>query len=299
MQMTKNNSSLRYVGSPYQTSLSEAGQDKFLYCMSVNPLAGSAATDNSSSDSASNSTSKLIWKEDKRWVINIGKKYIKAVNAQDPSVQAARAGDRVVIPVRIGEDYEAEALSTRLRDRGVEVELRHEKNALPSSGGGSATAASATSGGSVPEVDFTTPPEEGDPLRVFGDYMGGIDIAALMDNSTAVAAAGSKKNNSSGGKDALSDAARATLHSAVLEEGKATIERLMSSEALAGNQLGDSVQHGGRLYNLKLDRLRIKDFGPYGGAPVNYPLSDRGLVLIRGQSTDGTGADSNGSGKVI
>ena len=26
---------LRYVGSPYQTSLSEAGQEKYLYCMAV------------------------------------------------------------------------------------------------------------------------------------------------------------------------------------------------------------------------------------------------------------------------
>jgi len=42
----------------------------------------------------------------------------------------------------------------------------------------------------------------------------------------------------------------------------------------------------------------VKDFGPYGGDGVSYPLSDRGLVLIRGKSNDGTGADSNGSGKV-
>lgn len=41
------------------------------------------------------------------------------------------------------------------------------------------------------------------------------------------------------------------------------------------------------------------NFGPYGGKkPIQYPLNQRGLVLIRGVSTDGTGADSNGSGKV-
>lgn len=305
--MTKNDSSLRYVGSPYQTSLSEAGQDKFLYCMSVKPAAGRANDTTAamnSSDNSSTSSGKLIWKEDKRWVIDIGKKYIKATSAQDPSVLAARAGDRVVIPVRVGEDYEAEALGTRLRERGVEVELRHEKNALPSSGGAALAGSSTTASGdgAASAVDFCTPPEEADPLRVFADYMGGIDISALMDNSTTAAdsAAGktSKKGTAGGKADALSDAARAALHSAVLEEGKATIERLTSSEALASNQLGDSVQHSGRLFNLKLDRLRLKDFGPYGGAPVDYPLSDRGLVLIRGQSTDGTGADSNGSGKV-
>jgi hypothetical protein len=31
----------------------------------------------------------------------------------------------------------------------------------------------------------------------------------------------------------------------------------------------------------------------------NIYLANLGLVLVRGKSTDGTGADSNGSGKVI
>ena len=43
--------------------------------------------------------------------------------------------------------------------------------------------------------------------------------------------------------------------------------------------------------------MKLVNFGPYGAAPVLYPLSNRGLVLIRGKSSDGTGADSNGSGK--
>ena len=30
---------------------------------------------------------------------------------------------------------------------------------------------------------------------------------------------------------------------------------------------------------------------------IEYPLGRRGLVLIRGQSADGSGADSNGAGK--
>ena len=30
---------------------------------------------------------------------------------------------------------------------------------------------------------------------------------------------------------------------------------------------------------------------------MDYPISGRGLVLLRGQSSDGTGADSNGAGK--
>ena len=33
--MAMSKSSLRYLGSPYQTSLSEAGQEKYLYCMAT------------------------------------------------------------------------------------------------------------------------------------------------------------------------------------------------------------------------------------------------------------------------
>lgn len=215
---------------------------------------------------------------------------------QDADVHSARPGDRVVVPVRVGEDFEAEALSSRLRDRGVEVELRPERNALPSGGaGGDLTTPNVEILGSdgLPVTHGASGEVFGagddlDPLRVFGDYMGGIDLSALMEADAKA---------SKGGKEQLSEMARLALHSAVLEEGRATIERLMSSEALGDNQLGDSVK-GSRLYDLKLDRLSLRDFGPYGGAPVEYPLSDRGLVLIRGQSTDGTGADSNGSGKV-
>ena len=40
----------------------------------------------------------------------------------------------------------------------------------------------------------------------------------------------------------------------------------------------------------------MQNFGPFA-AKTHYPLSRRGLVLIRGLSSDGTGADSNGAGK--
>jgi len=53
---------LRYVGSPYQTSLSEAGQEKYLYCMKVDISVGLEAAK---------------WMEEERWCIDIGKKYIK------------------------------------------------------------------------------------------------------------------------------------------------------------------------------------------------------------------------------
>lgn len=244
--------------------------------------------------------SRQVWREEERWVIDIGKKFIRAASAQDPQVETARPGDRVVIPVRIGEDYEAEALSTRLRERGVEVELRHESNALPAGGALSDGSVAGEDGmaASNPAGDlYGAQMDQMDPVRLFTDYMGSIDISALMDNGAA-SANGSKAKSGKGGKDQLSDAARLALHNAVLTEGCSTIERLTSSSTLAGHQLGDSAR-GAKLCALKLDRMTLRNFGPYGGDPVHYPLSQRGLVLIRGQSTDRTGADSNGAGKVM
>jgi DNA repair exonuclease SbcCD ATPase subunit len=49
--------------------------------------------------------------------------------------------------------------------------------------------------------------------------------------------------------------------------------------------------------NLELNNITLQNFGPYGNKKIQYPLSKRGLVLIKGKLLDGTGADSNGSGK--
>lgn len=55
---------LQYVGSPYQTSLSEAGQEKYLYLMNCDKEAGSE---------------KLLWKRETKWPIHLqtAKKYFK------------------------------------------------------------------------------------------------------------------------------------------------------------------------------------------------------------------------------
>ena len=52
---------IRYIGSPYQTTLSEAGQIKYLYCM----------------DSKYGNKDSYEWKEVERWPIDIGRKYFK------------------------------------------------------------------------------------------------------------------------------------------------------------------------------------------------------------------------------
>ena len=92
------------MGSPYQTSLSEAGQVKYLYCMSCIPrgvttgtaAAAAVATESASQqyDASALSGAAAVaaaaaaatresppqqyeWKEVNRWPIDIGKKYFK------------------------------------------------------------------------------------------------------------------------------------------------------------------------------------------------------------------------------
>ena len=80
----------RYVGSPYQTSLSEAGQEKYLYCM--NSKTGLQSNNNNDTNSNSNNNNNnsynsngknlsdsncYNWREEDRWPIDIGRKYFR------------------------------------------------------------------------------------------------------------------------------------------------------------------------------------------------------------------------------
>ena len=68
--MKQGQSSLRYVGSPYQTSLSEAGQVKYLYEMTSEQI---------ESPLSESTRMNRKWLESERWEIDLGKKYYKVV----------------------------------------------------------------------------------------------------------------------------------------------------------------------------------------------------------------------------
>ena len=69
VQIVKGGSSLRYLGSPYQTSLSEAGQKKFLYCLSATP----------NTRFPDPLVTRKQWSEEKRWELDVGRKYFKVI----------------------------------------------------------------------------------------------------------------------------------------------------------------------------------------------------------------------------
>ena len=64
---------IRYVGSPYQTSLSEAGQEKYLYCMNSK----TGLDDDNSNDNGLLSSSNYFWREESRWPLDVGRKYFR------------------------------------------------------------------------------------------------------------------------------------------------------------------------------------------------------------------------------
>lgn len=324
--MTKGGCSLRYVGSPYQTSLSEAGQEKFLYCLERQQGGGSTLLEGDGADwmgaEGAEEGGGPVWREGERWQLDVGRKYHRAANLSDvATIERARAGDRVVLPVRVGEEGVAQGVADGLRRRGVEVEVRRDRLERLAMAAGTNTSSantsgssSSTSGGSSGESSAPSPqaaeasemaaiadyrPQE--PLALFAQFMrsnaGRASLAAADSNSTSnsTSSTGSTNNTSgtSGSGGPEGDAAREALHAQVLAEGRDTLARVMGTDA--GAKAGSRIS-GTSTKDLHLDSVSLRNFGPFA-EKLSYPLSQRGLVLIRGMSTDGTGADSNGAGK--
>lgn len=300
VQIIKRESKVCYVGSPYQTSLSEAGQQKYLYCMTSLPPATRLNTNGKKSEQISDSSdtssqedpSIRIWQEESRLPIHIGKKFYKISMADTSALDKVNEGDKVVLHVRIGEEAAAEKTFADLKAREVEVELRHEGYRRLSSGR-PAPALQTTGAAGLDEtndsssINLIDPAEGVDPLTVFRSFMtsGGYDeyLEKAVEPASTTTPTSSTDN-------ALSS--RTALYTKVFEEGIATLSRLQD----AANATGAAVDN--KVHNLSLEYVKLSDFGPYGGKPVTYPLGKRGIVLLTADSSDGTGADSNGAGKV-
>ena len=151
-----------------------------------------------------------------------------------------------------------------------------------------------------------------DPLLVFDQYMGTTHSlgsgGGVSGGLSAASTSGEDESSESQGLSTLRD----DVMRAVIRVGRETITRLMhgadgegtdptptslTSTAPSSSTKATSIGQRSKIAHLQFDSLSLANFGPYGTPMVHYPLSERGLVLIRGQSRDGTGADSNGSGK--
>lgn len=198
----------------------------------------------------------------------------------------------------MGQDYAAQKLLNELQLNGItNVELRPEQNPLSIrrllSPANESDSSSDSSSNSVKDISSvgnnnnseaisSSKLEDMHPVRIFKNYMDDMEnITKNTENATN----------------------QVELQKTILAEGIALIEKLMSTTTITTSHatMTDTTQFASnsnnKVFNLNLNSVTLSNFGPYAST-INYPLSKRGLVLLKGQSSDGTGADSNGSGKV-
>ncbi len=259
--------SIRYVGSPYETTLSEAGQKKALLVL----------------DSSHN------WECIDESALSLGKKHwrvksieelldLQVMNSSNMNdsisgpVELVSAGDRVVISVH-QEDLEdlrrkakhnvtssgAPALSAfdakvkELRSVGASVEIREKKANPFSNRDDSGKGISAP----VDDLDWLLV-EDMTPLSTWTNYLESEVNRDAMKNSTA---------------------------SVLLEAGNNILEEL-GCETVSSSGNGNVDDNSIVRTNLCLETITVKGFGPFK-EEVTYPLMDRGLVLVRGSNRDG------------
>ena len=229
---------------------------------------------------------------DDRWPVKLGKSYYKANSIEDKvTINSAVKGDRLVVKVKRNENYEP--LINSLRSKGVEVEIRID-NRTPLLN--SKTDKDATGSKNTSEIitQSTNVIENGSPSTILENFM---DLDSIQKSIMQT------YNTSANSSTNLQNTNLQNVISKIKYEGKKIVDNMLyslSNNSTSGSSAGgipSKFTAGNKIRELKLENLKLKNFGPYGSDEITYPLSSRGLVLLRGQSSDGTGADSNGAGK--
>lgn len=267
---------IRYIGSPYQTTLSEAGQQKSL----------------------------LILDSEKGWncveeipINNIGKQHFSYDSIDDfleiqtemlggSGHNIVKPGDRVVLTVS-QEEWEQYFVNFQ-RDTNNYIEGEDKKHNFIKSPFDEKTNELHAIGATVeirqvkslPEHPMMLPLEENlknsnnsntkltlmedlTPKAIFSSYLNGELERSALTNITA---------------------------SELLDAGIVLLEE----EVETNEEIAKSFEKNNPS-DLTLDYVSVQGLGPFKDC-VKYPLSGRGMVLLRGTNKDG-GFDSNGSGK--
>ncbi|CAB9505524.1 expressed unknown protein [Seminavis robusta] len=250
---------IEYLGSPYETSLAEAHQEKALVVLD--------ATQG--------------WKCIERIPMNdIGRKHFKPQsvdellelhvptmenNVKTATKKTVKEGDRIVLtlPRREVRDLDENTLfqdhTRALRQAGVAVEIREATTTAEAQEGDPA---------SVAETAGATSLEDLSPLSTWARFWE-VQQGADYDEEEAMA---------------LQEAGLRLLEEMEESDGATS----SSTKSTEGSLLATKT-------NLQLDSVAVEGYGPFP-TRVDYPLNDRGLVLLKGTNLDG-GSDSNGSGK--
>lgn len=231
-------SKIRYVGSPYQTSLAEAAQSKYL--LLVNAQKG--------------------WVDTETIAIDVGPRYHKFTSVSsflqcDKDI-SLRSGDKVSLVVPQQELDEMrdthnsdvplyEAKINELRDAGISVEIRNVQS---------------ESVQNIAPFNYTSADNERLEIE---DLSPEATLAAYIKNEIAAGA---------------------------LEEG--TADKLLANGLAIMNELSnetshkeDKATHANNPIAINLESITIAGFGSFR-KQIYYPLSDRGVVLLRGSNQD-------------
>jgi len=264
--------SIWYLGSPYETSLSEAGQTKALVvldasldwsCVETIPLnLGRKHFRFHSMNTFLNSpflharTDEIVTNDVDNYVPPVeGDRIVLSVSGQDLAVH------RRSVESNSGTYSEFDKRVSELRKRGVKVEIRELK-----------------------ENVFT----ENKAEKATDKAISVAEDMPVKDTFTTFVKAEESRGN-----------LKAKLVPIILERGLETIEEILNPEnATEEDPLMMSAysrESSSTTTDLILEKVTVEGFGSFR-RKVCYPLDNRGLVLLRGSNKDG-GADSNGSGK--
>ncbi|KAG5184331.1 hypothetical protein JKP88DRAFT_262844 [Tribonema minus] len=300
---------VRYVGSPYQTSLAEAGQRKELLILD--------AADWSVRDAVEICVGRRFFRAEGE-----GQKTITAHVSHVaaaliiicpsavprrcapqplPSAADARRGDRLVWSVPDVRAAAVQDASAALRSAGVEVELRsmpRMRAAAAADAEQPSAAAALLDGGVLPRAGGAAalPPDALTPPSLLDKYLAAeaaagrparADVRAAAEAAVRALCSGAALSSSSSSSSAQASNAAADMSSSI-----------GSSSAVVGNGggSGGAAPAPARHAALDLEEVRLARFGPFRNAAA-YPLRGRGVVLLRGSNRDDLAADSNGAGK--
>ena len=111
-----------------------------------------------------------------------------------------------------------------------------------------------------------------DPLNTFLDYL---TASEGVSNSTIPV----KNSTPSALASNISEEKIKLLQLNVAEEGRATLERMLTQNNVTGSTgngiMGESRAKQNQIYDLNLKSVSLLNFGPYGGDRVFYPLQKR------------------------
>ncbi|CAM9325553.1 unnamed protein product, partial [Ectocarpus sp. 12 AP-2014] len=249
---------IRYVGSPYQTALSESGQSKALIVLDAE-----------------------TWEEKELVPLDIGRRFFRVKGEEQPlpEVGEVSPGDRVVWTVKDAGSDDVRQRAGELMKEMVEVEIREKPRPFPpltpflggtggrsvglaAGGNGTAgTAAAAVVAGPDGAKSFPVDSAGLSPDVLFGAYL--------------------EREREGGGRNVSKEAK---------ELGFSLIKGL--GQQAASKERGRENRHT----SLALHSIQLQNFGPFRDE-ITYPLDERGVVLLRGSNLDDSGADSNGAGK--